>query len=95
MCAGIVREYGISIGKIWQNTAKIRYFRKRSEDAQITFVFIFIFFYHFHFHFFDNCFHSRLALKVDKISKTVIKNRKLLFSFSFLIHVLEAAAAED
>jgi len=60
-------------------------FRKRSENAQITFVFTFILFYHFHFRFFDNCFHFRLALKVDKISKMVLENQKLPFSFSSLM----------
>ena len=84
MCTDFVCEYGISIGKIWQNTAKIRYFRKRSEDAQITFVFIFIFFLPFLFSFFDNCFHFRSALKIAKISKTIVGNQKLPFSFSSL-----------
>ena len=49
--------------------------QKRSEDAQITFVFIFIFFLPFSFSFFSNYFHFRLALKVDKISETIIGNR--------------------
>jgi len=52
--------------------------RKRSEDAQIIFVFTFILFYHFRFWFFYNHFH--LTLKVDKISKMILENKKLPFS---------------
>jgi hypothetical protein len=40
--------------------------RKRSGDAQITFVSISILFYHFRFYYFDNYFHFRLALKMVK-----------------------------
>ena len=60
----------VEYGRIPQ---KYDIYRKRSEDAQITF--IFIFFYHFRFYFFDNCFYFRLALKVGKISKTIIGKR--------------------
>jgi len=58
--------------------------RKRSDNAQIIFSFSFILFYHFRFCLFDNYFHFDLALKVDKILKTILENRKLPFSFSSL-----------
>ena len=69
----------VKYGRILQT-----YFSKTMEDAQIIFVFTFILFYHFRFHFFDNYFHFHLALKVDKISKMIIENQKLSFSFSSL-----------
>jgi hypothetical protein len=34
------------------------------------------FFYHFRFCYFDNCFHFYLSLKVDKISKIILKKLK-------------------
>ena len=49
--------------------------------------------FRFHFHiilpflfllFFGNYFHFHLALKVDKTSKTIVKNKKLSFPFSSL-----------
>ena len=67
----------VKYGRILQT-----YFSKTMEDAQIIFVFTFILFYHFHFWFFYNHFH--LTLKVDKISKMILENQKLPFSFSSL-----------
>ena len=67
--------------------------RKRSDNAQIIFIFSFILFYHFRFCLFDNYFHFDLALKVDKILKTILENRKLPFSFSSLTLRTTGAAA--
>ena len=61
-------------------------FKKRSEDTQIISVFTFILFYHFRFYFFGNYFYFCLTLKVDKTSKTIVKNKKISFAFSSLAY---------